>query len=77
MEWLFTTEATTAAQPHTQNGAEGSRTLGLCSAIAALSQLSYRPGGEFILGIARREEQGHFAIWARCIAMVGGRDPKR
>ena len=24
-------------------GAEGSRTLGLCSAIAALSQLSYRP----------------------------------
>jgi hypothetical protein len=25
------------------NGAEGSRTLDLCSAIAALSQLSYRP----------------------------------
>ena len=25
------------------SGAEGSRTLGLCSAIAALSQLSYRP----------------------------------
>src|SRR3954464_14548052 len=26
-----------------RSGAEGSRTLGLCSAIAALSQLSYRP----------------------------------
>jgi hypothetical protein len=32
------------------SGAEGSRTLDLCSAIAALSQLSYRPGALRILG---------------------------
>ena len=28
------------------NGAEGSRTLDLCIANAALSQLSYRPGSD-------------------------------
>jgi hypothetical protein len=35
------------------SGAEGSRTLDLCSAIAALSQLSYRPDVLHILGRRR------------------------
>lgn len=40
-----------------KSGAEGSRTLDLCSAIAALSQLSYRPG-QFILTIRDSSASG-------------------
>ena len=40
------------------SGAEGSRTLDLCSAIAALSQLSYRPGVLGILELSPKRIKG-------------------